>query len=142
MKRPLFVLLALLAFTGCGRGTSDIYRAYNLPQRDSSGKVVQDLAAQNRYTLQTGGEYKYFYTAPEPETASPDGKTIVKEEVAEEQVAEEQVAEETTEESSEETTEENEEYSEEVSDTEDMDPTAALSDKLDALSEAISGLAR
>lgn len=137
MKRPLFVLLALLAFTGCGRGTSDIYRAYNLPQRDSSGKVVQDLAAQNRYTLQTGGEYKYFYTAPEPETASPDGKAIVKEEVAQEQISEE-----SSEENSEETAEENEEYSEEVSDTEDMDPTAALSDKLDALSEAISGLAR
>ncbi len=136
MKRPLFVLLALLAFTGCGRGTSDIYRAYNLPQRDSSGKVVQDLAAQNRYTLQTGGEYKYFYTAPEPETASPDGKAIVKE------AAEEQSTEETTEESSEETAEENEESSEAGSDTEDMDPTAALSDKLDALSQAISGLAR
>lgn len=139
MKRTILALLALLAFTGCGRGTTDLNRAYNLPNRDSAGKVIPDLAAQNRYSLQTSGEYKYFYTSPEAETANPDGKPNPTPEAAAEETSDETA--DSTETSTEESTEEtSEEGSEEAVDTTEMDPTAAVSDKLDALSDALSEL--
>lgn len=138
MKRTILALLALLAFTGCGRGTTDLYRAYNLPNRDSAGKVIPDLAAQNRYSLQTSGEYKYFYTSPEAETANPDGKPNPKPEEADTSAETSDETADSTEESTEETSEEG---SEEAVDTTEMDPTAAVSDKLDALSDALSELA-
>lgn len=63
--RKLGLLCLFLALTGCGRGEIDLYRAYNIsPMRDSSGKVAQDLASQNRNRMQTGGEYTYLYVPP------------------------------------------------------------------------------
>ncbi|PKL75207.1 MAG: hypothetical protein CVV27_16565 [Candidatus Melainabacteria bacterium HGW-Melainabacteria-1] len=70
MMRLSALLLLLLSLTACGRGTTDLYRAYNLTQmRDSAGKPVSDLATQNRYSMQNSGETAYYYVTPEQITA-------------------------------------------------------------------------
>lgn len=75
--RKLGLLCLFIALTGCGRGEIDLYRAYNITQmRDSSGKVAQDLASQNRNSMQTGGEYTYLYVPPtQADADSSDSET-------------------------------------------------------------------
>lgn len=64
--RKLGLLFLFISLAGCGRGQSDLYRAYNIsPMHDSSGKITEDLASQNRHSLQSSGEYTYLYVAPE-----------------------------------------------------------------------------
>ncbi|HEY9843622.1 MAG TPA: hypothetical protein V6D23_24335 [Candidatus Obscuribacterales bacterium] len=73
--RKLGLLLLLVSLAGCGRGTTDLYRAYNVyNMHDSSGKVTTDLGTQNRYSLQTSGEYSYFYVTPDQPEAEADKK--------------------------------------------------------------------
>lgn len=46
--------------TGCGRSTSDVYRAYNLVSQ-------RDLAAENRLALQSNSGLSYLYIPPDAE---------------------------------------------------------------------------
>lgn len=128
MTRQLSLLLLMVsllaALTGCGRGTTDLYRAYNLTTIvDKSGKPTRDLASQNRVSLQTSGEYSYFYVAPEHEDfANPDPYAKKTDADSDEAVDED------SDESAEESTDESE------------DPGAELEEQLDELSEAVEEL--
>ncbi len=67
----ILIIAALLSLTACGRGSSDIYRAYNYnPIVDSEGKAVADLASQNRATFQRNSVSSYYYVSPTQETAA------------------------------------------------------------------------
>lgn len=126
--RQLTLLLLLLSLTACGRGASDIYRAYNIsPVRDENGKVAADLAAQNRLSMQVGVVNNYFYEPPSHETAA-DSEA---EEVDETDNSDEMLPDT---ESDAEDSEENEEISDE------QEPVAELEDKIDALADALAEL--
>jgi hypothetical protein len=119
----------LAALTGCGRGTTDLYRAYNLTTIvDKSGKPTRDLASQNRVSLQTSGEYSYFYVAPEHEDfANPDpyAKTTEADEADEDS---DEAVDEASDESADESTDESEDSGDE------------LEEKIDELSDAVEAL--
>lgn len=61
----ILIISALLSLTACGRGSTDIYRAYNYnPIVNSDGKAVADLASQNRENFQRNAVTAYRYVAP------------------------------------------------------------------------------
>lgn len=65
----LFLLMALVS--ACGRDPANLYRAYDInPLQDQEGHVLPDLASQNRQSLQTNGEYQYFYVPPSQDSDS------------------------------------------------------------------------
>ena len=131
----LLILGSFTAFSACGRSSAEIYRAYNLTAvTGAKGQAVQDLAAQNRLSLQTGGESTYFYSVPEQKDfINPDEKKLLDAEKAAQEAKE--AAAEDSEESSEETSDE----------PEDLDDTALPDDapadeiegKIDALQSDI-----
>lgn len=81
------LLLTTLLATACSRTTGDLYRAYNV--LSPAHLKQEDLATQNRNSLQTTGSYAYLYTLPEaaPVTkkadAPADSQTQAKEQTEE-----------------------------------------------------------
>ena len=66
----ILIVSALLSLTACGRGSTDIYRAYNYnPIVNSDGKAVADLASQNRENFQCNPVAAYHYVSPTQETS-------------------------------------------------------------------------
>lgn len=129
--RQLTLLLLLLSLTACGRGASDIYRAYNIsPVRDENGKVAADLAAQNRLSMQVGVVNNYFYEPPSHETVT-DSEA---EEADETDNSDEMLPDTENDAEASEDSEENEEVSDE------QEPVTELEDKIDALADALAEL--
>ena len=66
----ILIVSALLSLTACGRGSTDIYRAYNYnPIVNSDGNAVADLASQNRDNFQRNPVSAYRYVPPSQEQA-------------------------------------------------------------------------
>lgn len=136
----LFILLATMLSACGGRNPADIYRAYNLTSGvGSNGKsAAGDLAAQNRYTLQTSGEYQYLYVAPEQQDfQNPDPNAQ-----ADKHTDESSVDESESDESADETTEESgeEEFAEDESLPDDVS-SADLESRIDDIQEELENLA-
>lgn len=127
----LFVLFSSFAsLSACGRSSAEIYRAYNLTAvSNAKGQVTQDLATQNRLSLQTGSENTYFYSVPVHEDfINPDEKKLLEAQKADQKA-------ETSEESDEESSDETENL-DETALPEDA-PADELEGKIDALQSDI-----
>lgn len=65
MRKASILLILLTLISACGRDPGTLYRSYNLtPIQDKDGNIQPDLATQNRQSMQTSGNYSYFYVAP------------------------------------------------------------------------------
>lgn len=135
----LFVLLGSFAtLSACGRSTAEIYRAYNLTAvSNAKGQATQDLASQNRLSLQTGSENTYFYSVPVHEDfINPDEKKLLD---AQKAAQADQTSTESDDESSDESSEDSNAESENLDDTAlpDDAPADAIAGKIDALKSDI-----
>lgn len=80
MRKVSFLLILLALIPACGRDPGTLYRSYNLtPIQDNEGNIQPDLATQNRQSLQTNGNYSYFYVPPSHDQESETDTTETQE---------------------------------------------------------------